>query len=314
MQARGGKMRGIGARAGVAATALLASLCLSGPASAAGTVDAITDGGFEATTCTQVPNEWGFEVADCQSPDWERSGTQAMPCHQPDCRPGGARSGQAYGILGGQGTDVDSYESGALTQTVTLPDDGPKVLSFWLRGTDDAPGPVPQLEETGSTVGNFAVAVDGNNLFTSTAADAPESYEPESIDLRGYSGEHTISFSTDCQRLLPPKQAWIVPCDEFDVDDVSLMVTPDPAAAIETTFAKTPARTTTSRRARFEFRSDADGAHFRCSLDKGEFGPCSSPLRLRVDRGRHRLRVRAVAGRAVDETPAAWDWRVKRHR
>jgi len=307
-------MRGARARAAIAPAALLAWLCVAGPASAAGNVDAIADGGFEATTCSQVPNEWGVEVPDCQNPDWERSGTQAMPCHQPDCRPGGARTGQAYAILGGQGTDVDPYESGALAQTVTLPSDGPKLLRFSLKGIDDAPGPVPQLEETGSTVGNFAVAVDGNYLFTSTAADAPESYETQSVDLRGYSGEHTISFSTSCERLLPPKQSWIVPCDEFDVDDVSLMVTPDPAAAVETTFARTPARTTSSRHARFGFQSDAEGARFQCSVDKGEFAACSSPLTLRVDRGRHRFRVRAVAGGTVDKTPAAWKWRVKRHR
>ena len=313
MEVSGDRMRGARAPAAVALAALLALLCSPGPAAAAGTVDAIADGGFEATTCIQVPNEWGVEVADCQNPEWERSGTQAAPCHQPDCRPGGPRTGEAYAILGGQSTDVNTYESGALSQTVTLPEGGPKVLSFSLKGLDDAPGPAPQLEETGSTVGNFAVAVDGNYLFTSTAADAPESYETESVDLRGYSGEHTISFSTSCQRLLPPKPSWIVPCDEFDVDDVSLMVTPDPPGALETTFARTPARTTTNRRAHFAFES-TEGAHFRCSLDDGKFDACSSPMTLRVDRGRHRLRVRAVAGGAVDKTPAAWKWRVKRHR
>ena len=48
-------------------------------------------------------------------------------------------------------------------------------------------------------------------------------------------------------------------------------------------------------RVRFAFSTHADGATFRCRVDHGTARPCHSPRTLRLDRGRHRFRVRAVA-------------------
>lgn len=65
-------------------------------------------------------------------------------------------------------------------------------------------------------------------------------------------------------------------------------------------------------RVRFAFRSKPRGAEFECSLDRRAFKPCRSPRSYRVDRGRHRFRVRALAdgGRPGDET--TWRFRIRR--
>lgn len=41
-------------------------------------------------------------------------------------------------------------------------------------------------------------------------------------------------------------------------------------------------------------RTAADALSFECKLDKGKFEPCSSPLKLKLDKGRHKLQVRAI--------------------
>lgn len=52
---------------------------------------------------------------------------------------------------------------------------------------------------------------------------------------------------------------------------------------------------------------------FECKLDKGKFEPCSSPLKLKLDKGKHTLEVRAVdAAGNVDEKPAKAKIKVKR--
>lgn len=303
-------MRGVPCVALATATgfAALAWLLSAAPASA-GTVEAITDGGFEATTCAQVVNEWGVEVTACENPNWEESGSQAMPCLESGCRPDGARTGTGYGVLGGGPTSVDSDYSGALTQAVTLPAGGSKLLDFSLVGFDDAPGAIQGFDH-GYTVGNFAVSIDGNDLFTTTATDAPTAWEDGSVDLHGYSGKHTIGFRTDCTRVFPPKPTWIFPCDEFDIDDVSLQVTPDPIAA---RFIHTPKRVTRNRRVRFEFASDDPAASFECSRDGIGYGRCGSPDYFYAGPGRHRFEVRAVSGVSISDS-VQWSWRVKRHK
>ncbi len=82
----------------------------------------------------------------------------------------------------------------------------------------------------------------------------------------------------------------------------------------ETTIDKAPRRRTTKRKASLRFSSDEPGSRFECKLDKGDFEPCTSPLKLKhLKRHRHRLQVRAIdpAGNA-DPTPAIGKWRVRR--
>jgi subtilisin-like proprotein convertase family protein len=82
--------------------------------------------------------------------------------------------------------------------------------------------------------------------------------------------------------------------------------------APQTEITRAPKRATTKRKARIEFRSSEPGSSFECKLDRGKFGPCASPAKLKMLHARkHRFRVRAVdpAGN-VDPTPAATRWKV----
>lgn len=276
---------------------LLALVALCSPTSASkasdGPVEAISDGGFEETECP------GSGDLGCYNPNWEvTSGLQAFTCFSPPCTTGLAASGSGFLGLGGN-VMLNSTEEGSAFQEVDLPEGGSKVLTFEFRSASD------DVHASGT----FVAQVDGNALFTSSYAAAPSTYEMRSIDLRGYSGATTIGFTILCARVPAPVP---VGCDGFLVDDVSLLADPDGEPAVETTFKRTPDRSTSRRRANFAFTSNAPEATFRCRLDGEPLGSCVSPLRLQVDRGRHRLAVRATADGITEDSPAVHRWRVER--
>jgi hypothetical protein len=67
-------------------------------------------------------------------------------------------------------------------------------------------------------------------------------------------------------------------------------------------------------KATFEFSSSEPGSSFQCTLDgKQEFKPCTSPLTVKVKKGKHSFEVTATdsAGNA-DPSPATDGWKVKR--
>jgi hypothetical protein len=70
-----------------------------------------------------------------------------------------------------------------------------------------------------------------------------------------------------------------------------------------------------TRKAKLKFTGadDRGAVSFECKLDKGKFEPCKSPLKLKLDKGKHVVEVRAVdaAGNA-DPSPAKAKIKVKR--
>jgi hypothetical protein len=80
--------------------------------------------------------------------------------------------------------------------------------------------------------------------------------------------------------------------------------------APNSTITKKPAKRITTRRARFAFTSSEAGSVFQCRVDNGAWKACASPKVIRVKRGWHVFRVRAVdpAGN-VDATPASYRFR-----
>ena len=260
-------------------------LCASASASPA-PVDAIADGGFENTTC----QNFDLGVFDCTNPAWTENLYQVFLCKSPPCSDEAA-AGSGFLVLGGTRM-TQGEEHGSVSQTVTLPETNPKILTFQLKGSDGE-----------YAAGNVGVRLDDITYFAVGAADVSSTYAPESIDLSPYSGQHTITFDIACTRLVPIA----APCDPFYVDDVSL-----PAVPVDTAFARTPKTKTDHRRANFAFSTNADVPVYECSLDGDVFSPCDSPLRIRVDRGRHRMEVRAKTTSEADATPATYQWRVLR--
>jgi predicted outer membrane repeat protein len=58
-----------------------------------------------------------------------------------------------------------------------------------------------------------------------------------------------------------------------------------------------PGKTTAKAKVKFKGADDRTPAaqlRFECKLDKGKFESCSSPLKLKLDKGKHKLKVRAV--------------------
>ena len=63
----------------------------------------------------------------------------------------------------------------------------------------------------------------------------------------------------------------------------------------------------------FAFSSDFAGARFECSLDRDDFGPCTSPMSYAgLIEGTHEFEVRAVVGpqQQVDPSPARHTWTI----
>jgi hypothetical protein len=85
------------------------------------------------------------------------------------------------------------------------------------------------------------------------------------------------------------------------------------ATAPNSMIRKKPPAQTTSRTARFAFRSSEAGSTFQCKLDRKAWKPCRSPKTYRnLKPGKHTFRVRAKdkAGN-VDATPAKRIWRIR---
>ena len=94
-------------------------------------------------------------------------------------------------------------------------------------------------------------------------------------------------------------------------------VTPDTTAP-ETTITAAKKKIKTKKRrakARFEFSSDEAGATFECRLDSKPVFTCTSPVTLKVKKGKHTFTVLAKdpAGNP-DPTPAEFAFKVKRKR
>jgi hypothetical protein len=80
----------------------------------------------------------------------------------------------------------------------------------------------------------------------------------------------------------------------------------------DTLIDSAPKKKVAKKKAKFAFHSTEAGSTFQCSLDGAAFAPCSSPLKLKVGKGKHTLRVRAVdAAGNVDPTPAKHRWKRK---
>jgi hypothetical protein len=86
----------------------------------------------------------------------------------------------------------------------------------------------------------------------------------------------------------------------------------NPGGGPDTRIDKGPKKKTKKKRARFEFSSTTPGATFECSVDGKPFTPCTSPHTVKVKKGKHEFRVRAVLNGVADGSPAEQDWKVKK--
>jgi hypothetical protein len=88
---------------------------------------------------------------------------------------------------------------------------------------------------------------------------------------------------------------------------------PGDDSAPETTITEKPKNKTKKKTATFAFTAN-ESASFNCTLDgREQFKPCTSPIRVKVKKGRHGFQVQATdAAGNVDGTPATDSWKVKK--
>jgi hypothetical protein len=98
--------------------------------------------------------------------------------------------------------------------------------------------------------------------------------------------------------------------------DPSLQEAPCDRVAPNATITKQPKDKTKKKKATFEFTSSEPGSTFACTLDgKEQFMPCTSPLTVKVKKGKHTFSVTAIdATGNADLTPATDGWKVKRRK
>ncbi len=287
-------------RASIGAAGWLAALAISGAPSEAAEVERVTDGGFDATTCS--------DASTCSNPNWTTIYLQARFCSDGSGVNCVGSNGVSFARLGYSSySNISSvFNAGGVGQSVVVPE-APARLTYRLRFND---APFANVD--------FAVALEGVQLESFSSATAPTpGFVARTVDLTPYvsAAPQQLQFQMQCTAANGQL------CDAFDVDDISIVTgapdSPEPppgggATGPDTVLSKTPARKTKRKQARFEFSSPSVGATFECALDGKGFSACNSPRILRVRKGKHNFQVRAIAGGMTDATPASYDWTVKK--
>jgi hypothetical protein len=186
---------------------------------------------------------------------------------------------------------------------------------------DASPGPVPDIDIDvyadgvlatgvhGAGSGQSADIAAGLDLFRDENGGGDEDSAGSVAWIRIYDGAMTpqeVAAAGNTEPLVcassPAPPAEPPPGGEL----------PPSATNPDTVISKGPAAKTRRRQASFQFSSSDPSATFECSLDGRGFQACVSPRILRVKRGRHLFKVRAVDADGTDPTPARYSWKVKR--
>jgi hypothetical protein len=102
--------------------------------------------------------------------------------------------------------------------------------------------------------------------------------------------------------------------DQTDADGDGVGAACDDEVPPDTQLTKGPKDKTKKKQATFEFTSTEPGSIFECSLDgRTQFKACTSPLTVKVKKGKHTFSVQAIdqAGNA-DSSLATDGWKVKK--
>lgn len=189
----------------------------------------------------------------------------------------------------------------------SLVDDTPPQTTIVSKPPDPSESPTASFTyESNEPGSSFECKLDGSEF----AACAPAG-----IAYTGLTGgPHTFQVrARDASGNLDPSPAghsWAIAV--LAVGEPSLFPLAAPAPALpQTTVTAKPRATTRDRTPTFRFRSDVPDATFQCKLDRSAFRSCPSPFTTkRLAFGGHGLEVRAVAGGAVDPSPARSNFRV----
>jgi hypothetical protein len=203
--------------------------------------------------------------------------------------------GDATGIPGGVTPDVSSpIDLAAGGGAVCFPDGSPPDCVLWGTATPTIPNPQAAA----------APAMDGSlSLTRSIAANCMSLLE---------GADDTDNSAADFQLTTPSPQ------NNAATPTETACGGGNPDGGPDTKIDKGPKKKTKKKKATFVFSSTPVGATFECSLDgnapkgAGSFGACTSPYSVRVKKGKHSFRVRAVLNGVPDGSPAERSWKVKK--
>lgn len=96
-------------------------------------------------------------------------------------------------------------------------------------------------------------------------------------------------------------------------DDEPIPALPGDTTAPETAIDSKPRKKSKKKKVKFEFSANEPGASFACAIDGVAASPCTSPLEVKVKRGKHTFTVAATdAAGNKDASPATYEWKRKR--
>jgi hypothetical protein len=255
----------------------------SGTANAA--VDTVQLRNVTAVSAGSGPGAWGIYV-DAQQGNHVTVDSKSVIASGDDESAGDVyASGGSGGASAGLQLTGSNYDTAFVTGSATVPDPG--------SGSN----------QTAAPLFVNAAAGDLHQAAGSPTIDAGTTDElTGTLDADGAPRVHGDALDIGAYEFVPAPQTPPAPPQ-------SAMPAPD------TTIVSGPAAKTRRRAARFEFEAGGPASRYECSLDGAAYAPCSSPASLRVKRGRHVFRVRAVGGGGADPTPAEARWRVlRKHR
>lgn len=173
----------------------------------------------------------------------------------------------------------------------------------------DATGPTFEVTEP----------ADGTSTDAAEIAVAGSASDPSGIVSVAVGGESVASTFSRSVALVPGVNAITITATDgagnttTESRSVTRLVD---SAAPQTTIVKAPKRKVKTKKRKAKFRVAFlanEAATFECSLDGKSFTPCSSPVRGKVRKGKHNLRVVATdAAGNREASPAQAKWKVKR--
>jgi len=252
------------------------------------TILSVTDPAHGTATIVGDPTEITYQT----DPDYCNS-----PGGSPDTFTYVIPSGDTATVSAPTITCVDDPSVAVDDSRTVAEDSGATSLDVTANDTD-AFGEQTQITDVADPAHGTATLVQGDPDTVSYAPDADYCNDAAPPDTFGYTvdGGDTATVSV------------VVTC----VDEP--LVPPQPTP--ETTITKAPKKLKAKSKkkpatATFEFNASLPGATFECALDGAAAQPCSSPVSLKVKKGKHTFAVAASVAGAKDLTPATAAFTVK---
>jgi hypothetical protein len=197
----------------------------------------------------------------------------------------------ANGTAPGNGDDVAQNQSGSIQAGFSLIESTGGIAIFGDPGGTNLTGLDPKLGPLASNGGPTQTrALDP----TSPAVDASQAFGL-STDQRG--SPRTVDSAASNAALSDGTDIGAYELQDENATGDDDVTKPKVEVKAPKKLKLKPGKKTAKAKVKFSAEDDRTGAKqlkFECKLDKGKFSRCSSPLKLKLDKGKHKVQVRAT--------------------